>query len=316
MQQKPEVLVVGAGAVGGFYGGKLAQAGARVSVVCRSDFDVVSSSGFTVESVLGDFQFMPEKVLRDAADYGPHADVVLVATKVLPEVDVPRLIEGAVGPETAILLIQNGVEVEGPIAAAFPDNELLSGLAFIAVSRTGPGHIRHQDFGRLTIGRYPSGLSERAELLAKLFESSGLPCDLVEEVVTARWQKLVWNAPFNPMSVLGGGVDTQTLLESPESASLILKVMEEVLNIASAVGHPLPPESIERNIEGTRALGSYKTSMLLDFEAGRPMEVEAILGNGVRAARRAGVPVPRMESLYALIQLVDGKVRARGSALP
>lgn len=308
---RPRILVVGAGAIGGFYGGKLAQAGGRVSVVSRSDYEAVKAEGIRATSILGDFSFSPEKVLRHAGEYGETPDYILVGIKVVPEADTVELIRPVVGPETVIVLIQNGVEIEQPIAHAFPQNEIVSGLAFIGVSRIAPGRIHHQAYGRLTLGRYPAGRSDRAEKLAQLLESSGIPCELTLNVVAARWQKLVWNAPFNPISVLGGGLDTSTMLESPEVARLIRRVMEEVCLIAKATGHELPSSVIDQNIEGTRAIDPYKTSMLLDFEAGRPVEVEAILGNAVRAARREGVAVPHMESLYALLLMADQKNRSR-----
>ncbi|GLI32647.1 2-dehydropantoate 2-reductase [Desulforhabdus amnigena] len=306
---QPKVLIVGTGAIGSYYGGKLAQGGAHVSAVCRSDYEKVKNHGIYVESVRGDFHFIPEKVVRSVDAYGDVPDYILVATKVVPEADVPKLIKAAIGEQTAILLIQNGIEIEEPVASAFPNNEVISGLAFIAVSRVGPGHIRHQDYGRLTLGCYPSGVSEKAENLSKLFEKAGIPCDVTPDVVTARWKKLVWNASFNPVSVLGGGVDTQTMLNGKESSRLLRKVMEEICLVAKAVGHELPHDIVQTNIDGTLVMKPYKTSMLLDFEAGRPMEVEAILGNAVRAAERSQVAVPHLESLYALLKMVDQKNR-------
>jgi 2-dehydropantoate 2-reductase len=308
------IVIAGAGAIGGFYGGKLAQAGAGVSVVCRSDYDVVRKNGFEIASPSGDFKFIPEKVLRRASDYGRFPDYVIVATKVLPELDTGRLIRDVVGPETVIVLIQNGVDIEAPVVEAFPDNEIVSGLAFIAVSRVGPGKIRHLDYGRLTLGGFPSGTSERVKVLGDLLLAADVPVEITPDVVRARWQKLVWNAPFNPISVLAGGVDTAQMLGSPEVAKLAREVMEEVCATAKAVGHELPADVVQRNIDGTLVMKPYKTSMLLDFEAGRPMEVEAILGNAVRAARRCKVSVPRLESLYALLQLADCQNR-RGKLL-
>jgi 2-dehydropantoate 2-reductase len=310
---QPRILVVGTGAIGGFYGGKLAQAGASVSTLCRSDYELVKSKGITVTSTLGNFHFTPEKVIRDLGEYGPPPDYILVGLKVLPEIDTVEIIKEVVGPETAIVLLQNGVEIEEPVARAFPDNEIISGLAFICATRTSPGHIDHTDFGRLVIGRFPAGKSAKAEELATLFNDSGVVCDLSEDVATARWRKLVWNAPFNPISVLGGGVDTKTMVENPESLELARNVMEEVCLIATAAGHPLPGEVVQQNIDGTRAMAPYKSSMLVDFEAARPMEVEAILGNGLRVAKRHGVSAPHMESLYGLLKLVDSKIRKEKS---
>ena len=306
---QPRILIVGTGAIGGFYGGKLAQAGASVSTLCRSDYDLVKSKGIIVTSTLGDFHFTPEKVIRNLGEYGPPPDYILVGLKVLPEIDTAKIIKEVVGPETAIVLLQNGVEIEEPVARAFPDNEIISGLAFICATRTSPGLIDHTDFGRVIIGRFPVGKSVKVDELARLFNKTGMNCEVTEDVVTARWRKLVWNAPFNPISVLGGGADTKTMVENPESLELARNVMEEVCLIAEAAGHPLPGEVVQQNIDGTRAMAPYKSSMLVDFEAARPIEVEAILGNGLRVAKRHGVSTPHMESLYGLLMLVDSKIR-------
>uniref|UniRef100_A0A832A2B2 2-dehydropantoate 2-reductase n=1 Tax=Desulfacinum infernum TaxID=35837 RepID=A0A832A2B2_9BACT len=302
-----DVLVVGTGAIGGYYGGRLAQAGARVSVVARSDYEVVAEEGIRIESPAGDFHFRPHRVVQTAAAFGGFPDVLLVGLKVLKEIRTADLIRDAVGPTTAVLLIQNGVDIEGPVADAFPKNEILSGLAFICVHRTAPGKVLHQDYGRLVLGRYPGGPSETAQRLAEMFRRAGVPCEVTEDVVTARWQKLVWNAPFNPMSVLCGGASTQDMLGHEETTRLVRAVMEEVCAVAAATGHPLPTDVVDRMIADTRTMTPYKTSMLLDFEAGRPMEVEAIVGNAVRIARSHHVPVPHMETLYALMSGLKGR---------
>jgi 2-dehydropantoate 2-reductase len=267
----------------------------------------VRAEGIEVLSDGGDLRFIPDKVLRRAEEYGGAPDFIIAATKVVAGARTPDLIRGIVGPGTTIVLIQNGIDIEEPVQKAFPDTEILSGLAFIAANRIGPGRILHLDYGRLTLGRYPSGASEKAELLRNLLESAGVPCVVTEDVVTARWQKLVWNAPFNPISVLAGGVDTKTILDSEDSTRLTRAVMEEVCQLAVAAGHPLASDVVEQNIQGTRAMKPYKTSMLLDFENSRPMEVEAILGNAVRIARSLEVAVPHMETLYALLQLVSSR---------
>jgi len=147
-QGAPKVLIVGTGAVGGFYGGRLALARARVATLCRSDYETVRSQGIMVKRVWGDFQFTPEKVIRRAAEYGPPPDYILVALKVLPGVDPVEIIRDAVGPETAIILVQNGIGIDGPVAAAFPRNEVIGAVAFIAVSRTGDSWIIQRPFSR------------------------------------------------------------------------------------------------------------------------------------------------------------------------
>jgi 2-dehydropantoate 2-reductase len=307
---RPRVLVVGTGAVGGFYGGKLAQAGARVSTLCRSDYETVRDKGIAVKSIWGDFLFRPERVIRDVSAYGPPPDFVLVALKVLPKIDTPGLIRTVVGPNTAIFLLQNGIEIEHPIAEAFPGNEIISGLAFVCLSRAEPGRVDHLDYGRLVLGRFPAGPSTKVDEVARLFNAAQVPCTVTEDVLKARWRKLVWNAAFNPISVLSGGADTKTMVETPESVDLARKVMAEVFEIAAAAGHSLPDGVVEKNIAGTRTMAPFKTSMLQDFEEGRPLEVEAIIGRAVQIARSNGVPAPHLESLYALMKLVERKQRA------
>ncbi|MBF0426073.1 MAG: 2-dehydropantoate 2-reductase [Magnetococcales bacterium] len=297
----PRVLVIGTGAIGGYYGGRLAQAGAEVAALCRSDFATVQAQGIRIESLQGDFHFQPQPVLRHPADYAGCPDYILVSLKVLPEIVVADLIRPVVGPKTAIVLIQNGIEIESTVAAAFPENETLSALAFICVSRTAPGVLRHTCYGRLALGHYPRGESAAATRLATWFDRAGVSCLVSASIVTDRWRKLVWNAPFNPLSVLAGGLTTQQIMASPELARLAEAVMAEVVMLAAAAGHPLPPDVIEKNLRETRSMFPYKTSMLLDREAGRPLEVEAILGNAVRIAHALGVPVPRLETLCALL---------------
>ncbi|OGV67343.1 MAG: hypothetical protein A3K19_01875 [Lentisphaerae bacterium RIFOXYB12_FULL_65_16] len=308
-----DVLVVGAGAVGTFYGAKLAQSGARVSLLCRSDYAHVREHGVHIRSVWGDFDFQPESVVRTCSEFaqsGRRADVLLVALKVLPDIDVVGTIRPAVAPgQTSILLLQNGIDIEPPVAAAFPENRVVSGLAFTCINRAGPGCVEHIDYGRVTLGDYPAGISDVTRRLGALFEAGGVPLHLSKDIVRARWLKLVWNAPFNPLSALCGGCTTREIMDCPEPAALARRVMEEVLAVAAAVGYPLDAEAIERNLNDTAEMKPYRTSMCLDLMAGRPLEVEAILGNAVRLARAKGVPVPHLETLYALLLQVDQRIR-------
>ena len=132
---------------------------------------------------------------------------------------------------------------------------------------------------------------------------------LTDAVQRERWRKLVWDAPFNPISVLGGGVTTREILSDPEGAALSKVVMEEVMALAAADGCALPPEVVQKNLDDTLRMAPYKTSMCLDFERGRPLEVEAILGNAVRLARRLGVRTPHLDTLYTLLRQVDATIR-------
>ena len=300
------ILIVGTGAVGGFYGSRLDQAGAEVATVNRSDYETVRDEGIHIDSIDGPIHFKPKIVLQKVSDYGAFPDYILVCLKSLPELDIAAIIAPAVGANTTIILLQNGIGIEEPVRERFPDNEIISGLAFICVNRTGPGQIRHLCYGRLVIGCYPSGVSIDVEQLAQLFEKSGTTCRISESIVTERWRKLLWNAPYNPISVLAGHANTAEIMAQPETVELARNIMEEVCAVAASAGHYLPPEAVEKNLDDTRRMKPYKTSMLLDFEAGRPMEIEAIIGNIIKVAKMNSVTVIRLQTLYSLLKLTAG----------
>ncbi|MCX7823853.1 MAG: 2-dehydropantoate 2-reductase [Syntrophobacterales bacterium] len=303
-EEKANILVVGSGAIGAFYAGKLVQSGAKVDLLCRSDYETIKSKGVLVKSIWGDFHYTPRKTIPfDKPDPGEY-DYVILCTKVLPGVNVPSMIRPFVSKETSIVLIQNGIEIEPPIAKAFPDNEILSGLAFVCCERKAPGEIYHTDYGRLVIGLYPRGYSSSATQLVELFRSSGVPAEVTEDVKTARWAKLVWNAPFNPISVLCK-CTTDKMVSNATIESVVRAVMKEVVTLARLDGSPLSFSIIESHIKDTKVMKPYKTSMLLDYEAGRPMEIEAILGNAVRKAEEFGIEVPHLKTLYGVLSIVE-----------
>lgn len=310
----PRVLVVGAGAIGSLYGALLAHQGAEVSVVCRSDYDTVRERGFHIDSPLGDLSFRPAAVLRSAAEYAGEPDYLLLCVKVLDDTERAALIRPAVGPRTAIVLIENGIEIEPPLAQAFPDNPLISAAAYVAVGRTGPGRVRHSAYGRLVMGEYPRGAGPATHDLAALLAAAGVACDVSDDVVTARWQKAAWNVAFNPASVLAGGADTACLLATPDGEALIRRLIEEVCAVAAACGHPLDTCALEKSIVATREMPPHRTSMALDYLHGRAMETEAIIGNVVRAARREAVAVPALETVYALMQMAETRLARQSSS--
>ena len=300
-----KILVIGTGAIGGFYGSLLAKKGMDVAVLARSDYDHVKEHGIEIESKLGHYHFRPHQVVRSAKELWTKPDYILLCIKVVEGADRAALLKDAIGPHTAIVLISNGIDIEGDIAAAYPDNELISGLAFICVTRTAPGKIWHQAYGKLALGNYPHGASEKTRKLASLFDISGINCVATEDIATSRWQKCVWNAAFSPLSVLSGGLATSDILTTQEP--FVRAIMEEICTIATAAGHPLPADIVDISVTSTHKMPPYKTSMLLDFEAGRPMETEAILGNAVRYGQRLGVAIPHLESVYALMKMRELK---------
>ncbi len=301
-----KILVIGTGAIGSFYGAKLAKAGADVSVVARSDFEKVQKDGILIKSYEGDFAFKPSRVIRNAEEYQDRADFIIIATKVLPSINVAEIVKpvldfGNNKNDVSLVLIQNGIHIEEPIIKAFPNQHLISALAFICVGKISAGVINHQSFGKIVIGDYPQDSCAKTKILCDLFNQSQTPCFLSENIKLERWKKLVWNIGFNPTSVLTGGLDTAKMLTDSKIKTLIEDIMYEVKMLAQADGCSLPEDIIQKNIDDTLIMPPYKTSMLLDFEAGREMEVEAILGNALRFAELKNIDVPCIRTFYGLL---------------
>ena len=305
-EAKPHIVVIGAGAIGSFYGAILKRAGCAVSVVLRSDYETVKASGFRFTSPLGDLSWTPDHVYQPGETPLQTPDYVLLCVKVLPGVDRAELVRSWLGNHTALVLIENGLDIERELADAFPDNPLLSCLAFIAVSRTGPGTVNHQAYGQLGMGNFPKGFDQHCEQLANLFREGGIDVNGTDAVVGERWRKCVWNTSFNPLSVLANGADTLTMLDAPGGEALIRLLMKEVIAVAEADGYPMPPDIIEKNISGTRAMGAYKNSMALDYLNDRPIELEAIVGNIVAIADRLDVPVPHLRTVLVTLRIRQG----------
>lgn len=303
MTQTPSVLVVGAGAIGSFYGALLKKAGCHVSVVLRSDYEVVSQSGFEISSPMGNLSWQPDRVYRDGDRPDVAPDYLLLCVKVIPGVDRAALVRPWMGKNTTLVLIENGLDIERELTDTYPANPLVSCLAFIAVSRTAPGQVSHQAYGQLVMGNFPKGFDSHCERLTGLFREAGIKVDQSQAIVGERWRKCVWNAAFNPLSVLCNGADTLTMLDAEGGEALIRNLMREVMAVAKADGYPLPEDLVEKSIPGTRAMGAYKNSMALDYLNDRPIELDAILGNVVAIARQHQVAVPHLETILVALRM-------------
>jgi len=294
-----KILLIGPGAVGALYAAKLAQVGAEVSVVCYSDFLETKQRGIEIKSLWGDFIFRPHQVLQNVSDYRDSADVILIATKVLPEINLPKLIAPALSPQTSIAIIQNGIFIEKDLAKAFPKHHFLSIVAFVATRKERPAAIKHDGDGRLTIGEYQNSNPNKTKELMDLWLKSGVPCALSDNIQLDRWKKLLWNASFNPISVIAGGLDTKQILDDPKLKELVRKVMFEVKSLAKIEGFEISEELIDQTIAATAARKVPAiTSMLLDFRANKKMEIEAILGNALRFAKEKNLALPLIDDFY------------------
>ena len=302
-----KILNVSSGAVGAYFCGRLAQKGADVAVTVRSDRELIAAEGFAIKSIAGDFVFKPGAVLSSAAEYQESADYLVLTSKVLPDADMVELVRPAVKPNTVIVLIQNGIGIEDALARAFPENEILSAIAYIGVSRIAPGKLEHKGAGKLIIGKFGGGESSACKALCEMFEAAGVSAEYTLDIAFYRWKKLLWNIPFNSISVVGGGLLTGEMTNRGLLENICRNIMREIIAVAASQGITLEDELVEQNIDYTRSFTPYATSMLADFRRNRPLEVEAIVGNVYRIAAENNITIPHIATLYALLASVDKK---------
>ena len=297
--------IIGTGAVGGYYGGRLANAGHDVHFLLHSDYEYVRENGFHVESCNGSFHLPRPNVYRSVHDM-PQADVVIVALKTTRNALFAELLPPLLHPQTLVLLIQNGIGLEPDVQKMFPGLWLAAGLAFICSAKTGPGQVSHQCYGHINIGNYSCPDARIMEQLIADFNASGIKAAEVE-YHEARWKKAVWNMPFNGMTVV---MDAQTdkLLQNPSTMALIRRQMLEVIGAARALGVQNIDESFaDRMIQNTLDMVPYSPSMKLDHDFHRPMEIDYLYTRAIAEAHKAGFAMPCLEMLEAQLRFIQEK---------
>ena len=305
--------VVGAGAIGCYYGAKLASSGRDVHFLMRNDITEVRRSGLRIRGKGENLHLRKVNCHASSEEIGP-CDLVLVSVKVTSNGDLPKLIPPLLHEKTILLTLQNGLGNEEFLAEHFGSERVLGGLCFVCLNRVSRGVVEHYDHGRVTIGEHDRAPRQRTHDVASAFQRSGVVCSVVENLALARWRKLIWNIPFNGLSVVAGGIDTAAILSDELLRASVLALMEEVIEAAAKCGFELPRSDPEEQIKRTESMGAYKPSTLIDFEAGRPLEIEAIWGEPLRRASAAGASMPRLASLYAALKAVDQTRRMRTSA--
>jgi 2-dehydropantoate 2-reductase len=297
-----KIAIAGAGALGLYYGSLLQKAGEDVRFLLRRDFDAVMRNGLRVFSINGDF-FLPQvQGYRTPEEIGP-VDLVLVGLKTFANDSLPELIAPLVGPETQVLTLQNGMGNEEALAALFGAERVIGGVAFLCCNRGEPGHVHHLGAGRIVIGEFRKGDSAGLERLAAIFSGAGIDCRTTADLMKARWEKLVWNIPFNGLcALLQEPVDV--LLASAESRRLVRGLMLEVIAAANAQGlsTEIPPDYADAMLSFTDAMGTYRPSMQIDREEGRMLEIGAIFRKPLELGRVRGVEMPRVEMLATLLE--------------
>lgn len=323
--------IIGTGAVGGYYGACLQRGGADVHFLVHSDYDQVAQQGLIVESIAGDF-VLPQVNAHRSTTTMPPIDVAIIALKTTQNDLLPELLAPILGPTTAVLSLQNGFGIEEDLAAwvnnvggdSFAQRSIFGGLCIICANKIGPGTIRHLDYGSLLLGQYsgdrqPAGVSRQLREIVQDFQAGAVEAEGVDDLRLARWRKLMWNIPFNGLSVVMNAT-TAEMMADPYIRQLAKQVMMEVLAAAQQDGDALspgqsrylPPALVEQMLDHTEHMAPYRTSMKIDYDEGRPLEVEAIFGNSLRAAQAAGAGVPKIEMLYHQLKSIDRRRQSQG----
>lgn len=301
--------VIGSGALGGLYGGMLANCGAEVHFLMRSDAEHVRENGLRVESILGDF-FLPHVNVYTSAAQMPSCDITILALKTTQNHLLGELLPPIVGESGLVLVLQNGLCPEADSAGIVGAERVIGGVCFLCSNKVGPGHIRHLDYGRIVLGHHrpadqpPAGVTAELSALVADLRAGGIDALPSEDQWLARWKKLMWNIPFNGLSVV---LDAKSdrLINHPESAKLAESLMREIHASAAACGREVPESAIEEMLDHTRRMVPYDSSMRLDYLAGRPLEVEAIFGAPVRAAEAAGYVPRQVKMLYQQLKFLS-----------
>jgi 2-dehydropantoate 2-reductase len=319
VEDRPNVLLFGAGSVGAVYLYLLSKV-ASVTAVCRSNYDIVKEKGFIINSShFGqNINFKPNvvKTSTDAAGSGRPFDYIVVCSKAIPGTG-PDAIRPAVTPgRTAIVLIQNGVGIEDEYVAAFPESPIVSCVVYLPATQRPAGVIKHGEVERLEIGNYPAtSRSDRAKVFTELVRSAGATAELFADVQLKRWFKLLVNASWNPLCALTLSNDADFMESSALATGLAFDIMLEVADIARSYGHFISREEVEYQLGRAKARIPIKAgiepSMLQDVREGRRIEVEAIVGNPARMGKEKGVRCDKLEMLYILAKALDASISRR-----
>ena len=299
--------IVGMGAIGGYYGGKLAHSGQEVHFLSHSDYGYVKDNGLQVDSCDGSFRLEQVHAYQHAEDM-PQCDVVIVGLKTINNHLLSQLLPPLLHAGSAVVLIQNGIGVEADVQQMLPEAQLIAGLAFICSAKTSPGHINHQCYGNINLANYSCRDGQLFNAILNDFTNAGIAAASVA-YDEARWKKAVWNMPFNGMTV---ALNTQTdlLLKNPSTRRLIRDMMEEVVGAARHLGvSGLDETFIDKMIDMTDHMTPYSPSMKLDYDFHRPMEINYIYSRPIQIAREAGFPMPKLEMLEAELKYLQAASR-------
>ena len=315
-------LIAGAGAIGAYIGARMARAGQDVTLFARGPhLRAMKEHGVRVKSVEGDFEVHP-RFVGTLEEAGP-ADVVFLGVKAHSLARLVPNLHFVLGPETTVVSTQNGVpwwffqgfggewdglrlervDPGGVVSTATDARRVVGSIVYFSTEIAEPGVIQHTEGNRISLGEPNGTRSERIRQIAEALIAAGLRAPITTRIRNEIWVKLLGNVAFNPVSAL----TRATLVEmcrDPEVSDLVRNIMREAEAVGARLGLELPV-SIEQRMAGAEKVGEHKTSMLQDLEAGRPMELEAIVGAVVELAERVGVPMPHTRTVYACTKLLS-----------
>ena len=287
--------IIGTGGIGGYYGARLAAAGKDVHFLLRSDYEAVKQNGLHVSSVKGDIDLLLPNAYNSTKAM-PKADIILVCVKTTANAALPELLRPLLKPSSAIVMIQNGLGMEQDLHGQMPDVRIIGATAFICSSKVGPGRISHTGYGELTLAPFSEGLTWQLDAICADMESAGVPCHRADSLNVMRWKKLVWNIPYNGMSVVEG-CKTDELTLRPDLRQKVLDMMHEVIRAAAACGAMIPDDFADAMIASTENMEPYWPSMYLDYAAHRRIELRSIYERPVAEAAAHGYEMKLTEEL-------------------
>ena len=295
--------IIGTGAIGGYYGGRLAEAGKDVHFLFNSDYQYVKEHGLKIDSIKGNFTLPTINAYNSTEDM-PKCDVVLVCLKTTNNHLLKTLLPPILHDETIIILIQNGLGIEEDVQTMFPNNKIAGGLGFICSRKNKKGYIEHMDEGKLNIGSYSPTIDTLKMLdIAADLEEAKVDTEVVD-LNQARWTKLLWNIPFNGLSVVMNAT-TDELVKNKHTKLLIYDIMQEIILAANYCGAKLMPNIADRIIADTENMIPYSPSMKLDFEYKRALETLYIYTKPITTAVLAGVDMPRVAMLEKQLRYIE-----------
>lgn len=305
------VGIVGSGSIGIYFGTRLGTAGASVRFLMRGDLAAVRARGSVIlRERTGVLELRPALAFGSPAEVG-KVDLAIVSLKTTSSAAAAGLVGPLLGPKTVILTLQNGLGADEFLAGHFGAERIAGGLVFMACMRTGPGEVKGFSPPIISIGRFGGPPGARVLELAAQLKASGMAISVVDNLLEARWRKLVWNVPFNGLTV-AEGVPTDRICADPVLAQEVRALMREIQRAGRAFGFEIPDGFLTAQFDATPPMGPYQPSSLVDFLAGREVEVEAIWGEPLRRAQAKGVDMPRLAALYARLRAA----RPRPPAVP